>query len=53
MDPDTGSLVMFGPAMVTPAGEALWYGCYGTLLFLIMGSVYFIYLKKTKLNLTP
>jgi hypothetical protein len=48
----TGSLGMFGPAMVTPAGDALWYGCYGTLLFLIIGSGYFIYLKKTKLNLT-
>jgi len=42
----TGSLVMFGPAMVTPAGESLWYGCYATLLFLIIGSGYFIYLKN-------
>ena len=49
----TGSLVMFGPAMVTPASEALWYGCYATLLFLIIGSGYFINLTKTKLNLTP
>jgi uncharacterized protein len=43
----TGSLVMFGPAMVTPAREALWYGWYATFLFLIIGSGYFIY-KKNK-----
>jgi hypothetical protein len=42
----TGSLVMFGAAKVTPAGEAFWYGCYGALLFLIIGCGYFIYLKK-------
>jgi CAAX protease family protein len=44
----TGSLVMFGPAMVTPAAEALWYGCYATLLFIIIASGYIIYLKKNK-----
>ena len=44
----TGSLVMFGAATVTPAGETLWYGCYGTLLFLIIGSGYYIYQKKNK-----
>jgi uncharacterized protein len=44
----TGSLVMFGPSMVTPDGEALWYGCYAALLFLIIGSGYFIFLKKNK-----
>lgn len=28
----TGSLVMFGPAAVSPGEESLWYGCYGLLL---------------------
>lgn len=42
----TGCLVMFGPAMVTPAAESLWYSCYAMLLFLLIGSVYFIYFKQ-------
>jgi uncharacterized protein len=42
----TGCLVVFGPLMVTPSGESLWYGCYAVLLFLIIGAGYSISLKK-------
>jgi membrane protease YdiL (CAAX protease family) len=32
----TGSLVVLGPASITPAKECLWYLCYGIVLWLII-----------------
>jgi hypothetical protein len=39
----TGSLVVLGPARVTAAEEALWYGAYGLALWLVVAIVVSIY----------
>jgi membrane protease YdiL (CAAX protease family) len=35
----TGSLVIFGPAGVTPGQEALWYAVYAAVLWVVVGAI--------------
>lgn len=35
----TASLVILGPAPISPAQEALWYGCYALVLWVVVGLV--------------
>ncbi len=41
----TASLVVLGPLHVTPAQEALWYGCYAASLWVVVAVVITLYSK--------
>jgi uncharacterized protein len=49
----TGSLVMFGPATVSPGEETLWYGCYGILLLTTIVSGFWIFRKRISKQPSP
>ncbi len=42
----TASLVVLGPAHVTPAQEALWYGCYAVVLWVAVAVIVTLYSKR-------